>query len=211
MNVALQENIKKLMIKHGNISVSDLAKATGLPQPTLYQLYTGVTENPRKKTLQALAHYFSVTVNQLLGKDALPAYLPEKIKAQLDLNTAPLLTWDDLYRWPDHINFEHKKEIFLDKQPNKQTFAINMQGASMAPVFPDGCLLIFDGEKPIKNNDCAIILIKKTNLFVFKKISTLKHCTYAKSINPTFDSDKSTQLTEQDEIIATLLEARLTF
>ncbi|MDF1646618.1 MAG: helix-turn-helix domain-containing protein [Legionellaceae bacterium] len=211
MNLALQINLKKLMIKHGNMSVSDLAKATGLPQPTLYQLYTGVTENPRKKTLLALAHYFSVTVNQLLGQEALPAHLPEKTKIQLELNAAPLLSWDDLYGWPNNINFDNKKEIFLETKSNQTTFAVHMPDSSMEPIFPNNCLLIFDASKTIKDKDCALIFLNERGQFSFKKIFKTGHLTYAKSINPKHNDTEKTLLTEKDMILATLLEARLTF
>ena len=207
----LKTNLEKLMQRHGNMSVSDLAKATGLPQPTLYQLYTGVTENPRKKTLTALAHYFSITVNQLLGKEAFPPHLPEKIKTQLELNTAPILSWHDLHHWPDNINFNDKEEIFLNKKSNKTTFAIQMMGSSMEPIFPNGCLLIFDTKKTTKNNDCAIVFLKKTNQFFFKKILSDGQLIHAESINPAPDEIQTIQLTKQDKIIATLLEARLSF
>jgi len=211
MNLALKTNLKKLMIKHGNMSVSDLAKATALPQPTLYQLYTGVTENPRKKTLTALADYFSVSVNQLIGEEDLPTHLPKKIKEQLELNTAPLLSWPDLHHWPDNLNFDNKEEIFLEKKSNQPTFAIQMIGSSMEPIFPNGCLLIFDAEKKTKDKDCAIIFIKETNQFFFKKIFLDGQSMRAQSINPAPDDIKTMLLTKQDKIIATLLEARLTF
>ncbi len=211
MNLALQANLKKLMIRHGNISVSDLAKVTGLPQPTLYQLYTGVTTNPRKKTLEALACYFSVTINQLTGKDALPQHLPQKLKEQLELNTAPLLTLEDLYHWPSKIDFNHKEEIFLEKKTTHATFAIQMIGTSMEPIFPEGCLLIFDAEKATKHNDCAIIFEQATKQFVFKKILSDENSIHTKFINPAPNNTEITPLGEQDKIIATLLEARLTF
>ena len=211
MNLALQNNLKKLMIKHSNMSVSDLAKVTNLPQPTLYQLYTGVTENPRKKTLAALANYFSITVNQLVGEEALPSHLPEKTKTQLELNTAPLLTWDDLHHWPNQINFESKKEIFLDDKSNQTTFALTMPDSSMEPIFPNGCLLIFDTKKTTQDKDCAIVFLKKINHFVFKKIRARDNLIYAQSINATSDHTKTITLTEQDNIFATLCEARLSF
>ena len=139
------------MTKHGHLNVSDLAKATGIPQPTLYQLYTGVTEKPRKKTLNALADFFSVSMPQLLGEAALPSQLPKKIKQQLDLNTAPLLNWEELHHWPHNINLHGKKEIFLEEDIcSENTFALHMPNQSMEPLFPNGCLLIFDvNKKPI--------------------------------------------------------------
>ncbi|MDX2346677.1 MAG: helix-turn-helix domain-containing protein [Legionella sp.] len=211
MNPALQTNLKKLMIKHSNMSVSDLAKATGLPQPTLYQLYTGVTENPRKKTLIALADYFSVTVSQLLGEAPLPVYLPEKTKVQLELNTAPLLTLDDLYHWPNQINLDHKKEIFLDNPSNHTTFAITMPDNSMEPLFPNGCLLIFDTEKTARDQDCAIVFLNATNQFVFKKILMRNELIYAQSVHATHNNPEAILLAPQDKVFAALREARLSF
>src|SRR3990167_7509907 len=155
----LQNNLKKLMEINGNISVSDLAKATHLPQPTLYQLYTGVTENPRQKTLMKLAHYFSVSVNQLLGKEILPLQLPEKTKSALKLHTAPLLTWENLHHWPHHMSIKPQKEIFLDEKITETTFALTMLDNSMITLFPIGCILIFDPEKKAEDKDCAIFFL----------------------------------------------------
>lgn len=211
MTLALQTNLKKLMIKHGHLSVSDLAKATGLPQPTLYQLYTGVTEKPRKKTLSTLANYFSVTVDQLLGIDPLPSQLPENVKKQLELHTAPLLTWEDLRNWPDQINLNHKKEIFLDTHASKTTFAIHLQDSSMEPLLPNGSLLILDTTKAIQDKDCAIIFLNETNQFVFKKILIQNKRLYMQSTNPALNNTDRVLLAKEDKIFATLLEARLTF
>jgi SOS-response transcriptional repressor LexA len=211
MNLALQKNLKKLMVKHGNLSVSCLAKATHLPQPTLYQLYTGVTEKPRGKTLLALADYFSITVDQLLGTEVLPNHLPEKVKQQLELHTAPLLAWEDLQHWPDQINFNHKKEIYLDQQSSQTTFAIHLPDSSMEPLLPNGCLLILDTEKTAKNKDCAIIFLNETQQFVFKKILTQNEQIYIQSTNPACNNTHNAALTKEDKIFATLLEARLTF
>ncbi len=211
MNLVLKNNLRKLMIKHGNMSVSDLAKATSLPQPTLYQLYTGVTARPRKKTLAALAEYFSVSVEQLIGKENLPNQLPQNIKEQLELNTVPILDWKDLPFWPGSIDLTTKKEIFLDKKATPETFAVQMIDDSMEPIFPSGCLLIFDAQKETKDKDCALIFESKTNQFSFKKIFLDGNTVIAQSINPAPQATKAMQLTKQDKIIATLLEARLTF
>jgi transcriptional regulator with XRE-family HTH domain len=112
MTFKITTNIKKLMLKHGNMSVSDLSAATGLPQPTLHQIYTGTTKRPRKKTLCILADFFSVTVKQLFGEEELPFRLPDKTKKQLGINTIPILSWGDLFHWPDEINYLDRGEIF---------------------------------------------------------------------------------------------------
>lgn len=210
-NVSFKENLQTLMVRHGNLSVSDLAKATMLPQPTLHQLYSGTTENPRKKTLAVLADFFSVTSNQLLGIEPLPGNLSKRIKQQLNIHTTPILTFKDLFHWPDDIDFENKKEIILENNSNPSTFAIEMIGSSMEPVFPDGCLLIFDASKLPQDRDCVIIYLKASNQFSFKRLLRDGNAEYVKSINPELDDLTITKVSEDDRLIATLLEARIKF
>ncbi|MBA3535177.1 MAG: helix-turn-helix domain-containing protein [Tatlockia sp.] len=209
--MSLKDNLKKLMIRHGNLSVSDLAKATKLPQPTLHQLYSGTTESPRRKTLEILANYFSVTINQIIGTESLPDTLPKQIKKQLDIKTTPILSLDDLYNWPDKIDIENKEEIILENRNCGLTFAIEMIGSSMEPLFPCGCLLIFDVNKIPKDRDCVIIYLNDTDKFSFKRILMDGNASYIKSINPELNDIATIKVTPNDKIIATLLEARLKF
>ncbi|MDP1602220.1 MAG: S24 family peptidase [Legionella sp.] len=209
--MSLKENLKKLMLRHGNMSVSDLAKATSLPQPTLHQLYSGTTENPRKKTLEILADYFSVHVNQLTGAAPLPQGLSRQIKKQLNIHTTPILRWDDLYNWPDKIDFDKKEEIILDNNESSDTFAIEMIGSSMEPIFPSGCLLIFDANKTAQDRDCVIIYLKEQHQFSVKRILLDGNAAYVKSINPELNDITTIKVSPEDKIIATLLEARIRF
>ena len=199
------------MFRHGNMSVSDVAKATGLPQPTLHQLYSGTTEHPRKKTLETLANFFSVSVNQFIGLESLPDYLPKEIKNQLNLNTTPILNWDDLYHWPNDIDFSTKKEIFLDDNANHKTFAIEMPDSSMEPIFPSKCLLIFDANKEVKDRDGVLVYLHVSNQFSFKRLLMDGKCAYIKSLNPEFNDIPSIKITTKDKIIAVLQEARIKF
>lgn len=197
------------MIKHGNMSVSDLSKATGLPQPTLHQLFTGATNNPRKKTIEILADFFTVTIPQMSGIEFLPDSLSKQIKKQLNLHTTPILHWDDLYNWPDHIELDTKEEIILENNSSTLTFAIKMIGSSMEPLFPDGCLLIFDVNKKARDRDC--VLIHYNDQFLFKRILIDGNTMFVKSINPDLHDIPLINLSENDRIIATLREARITF
>ena len=145
------------MLIHGNMSISDLSKATGLPQPTLYQLYVGITKSPRKTTLSILSNYFSITVNQLSGEEKLPFYLPEKIKKQLEINTIPIVNWEDLHPLPEKINFSNKEELFIETKSKNLRFSIKVINSEMDPVFPKGSILIFDV------NNLSYATSKRTN------------------------------------------------
>jgi transcriptional regulator with XRE-family HTH domain len=49
------------------IKSAALARKTGVPQPVIYRLMTGGTENPQILTLVPLANFFNVSLEQLIG------------------------------------------------------------------------------------------------------------------------------------------------
>lgn len=51
-----------------------LASETGVPQPTIFRILTGESNDPRTKTLQPLANHFGVTVAELRDKDLAAAH-----------------------------------------------------------------------------------------------------------------------------------------
>lgn len=61
------KNLKWLM--GDKITPYALASETGVPQPTIFRILTGESDDPRTKTLQPLASYFGVTVADLRDKD----------------------------------------------------------------------------------------------------------------------------------------------
>lgn len=55
-----------LMLEKG-VNSAELARRSGVPQPVIYRLMTGATENPQVLTLKPIANYFGVSIEQLLG------------------------------------------------------------------------------------------------------------------------------------------------
>lgn len=58
------------LIEKRETNPTQLAKATGVPQPTILRILTGESEDPRTNTLQPLADYFGCTVEFLRTADA---------------------------------------------------------------------------------------------------------------------------------------------
>ncbi len=211
MAFEISTTLKKLMLRHGNMSISDLAKATGLPQPTLYQLYVGTTKKKKKKTLSILSDYFKIKVKQLTGEEKLPFYLPETMKKQLGIHAIPLLTWDDLYHWQDKVDASNTEEFFTTKKSVNLRFAIKVINSEMAPTFPKGSILIFENNKKITNNDFSIIFFNQQNRFFIRKISTANPLLYSNPFTLAPNKEKKEKLQSKDIIVATLIEARLYF
>ena len=63
-----RENLLKLMHENGISSERSLALACGMDQSTLNRFLSGKTDNLRLEHLLALAHYFEITVSQMIGE-----------------------------------------------------------------------------------------------------------------------------------------------
>ena len=209
----LIDNLKTLMAFHGKTNVNDLSRAINIPQPTLYRLLSGQTAQPRNSVIESLANYFGISTNQLCGYEDLPELSSSKIKNNLNLNlkTCPIILWENLSDWPN-IDFNGYEEVILSQTGNSgDNFAIKMKGSSMEPIFPEGCLLIFDTKKSANHHDTVIAYIQKSQSYVFKNLLIDGDNLFIKSINPELNEVPILQLTPEDRIIATLNEARIKY
>lgn len=60
----LSENLADLMNKHG-LNATTLARATGVPQPTIHRILRGATKDPHTDTVKPLADLFGVSIDAL--------------------------------------------------------------------------------------------------------------------------------------------------
>ncbi len=70
----LRRNLSYLIARHGT-NPTVLARATGVPQPTIHRILKGESDDPRTATLEPLASHFNITVEFLRsanieGRDA---------------------------------------------------------------------------------------------------------------------------------------------
>lgn len=103
------------------------------------------------------------------------------------------------------------KYIPADSTCNREhNFAFQLQDKSMDPVFPLGSKLIFNLKKNPKNNDFSLILSKKFDELLFRKINISdKNIIHINPINTELFS--SSIATSEYSIIATLQESRIFF
>ncbi|HEO1393659.1 LexA family protein [Legionella parisiensis] len=210
--MTLSNNLQQLMRIHGNISVSELARLTGIPQPTIHHILTGSTRNPRKKALEELSRYFSVSINELTGQEPLPAVIPDAVKENLQISTIPVIEWDSLKKWPSETVKTHDtQEILIDKKIDNNSFALVMPDASMEPLFQQNSLLIFDSGKTPKDRDFVIVYLSKEDRVAFNRLFIENNTSYLRQGL----EDGSLKLTKldkpNDRILGTLIEARIQY
>ena len=147
--LALHNHIEELMKDHGNLSVSDLARLTNIPQPTLHHLITGATRRPRPKLLKTLADFFSITTEEL-------------IDAKRKNQPVPMLGWHEL-KDLQNLNISNIKDntrtkVLTELRISQSSFALIAKDNMMEPLFPDGCILIFDPVRDSQDRNFVLIL-----------------------------------------------------
>lgn len=63
-----QERLKKLREEHHGLSRKTLSELCGLPPGTIRKYERGEIENPSIESIEAIADYFEVTIDYLIGR-----------------------------------------------------------------------------------------------------------------------------------------------
>ena len=207
--MVLSTNLKQLMRIHENLSVSDLARETAIPQPTLHHILSGATQKPRKQLLETLANFFSVSTEQLLTKDKLPNIIPKKVKENLKINTIPIIQWETLKNWPTETNGH--KEILLDKKASKNSFALIIENNLLEPTFPQGSLLIFDFTNAPNDRDFIIVHMVENDSILFNRFFIDNSECYIKQDLHDGNATLIKIDLKKDKIIGKLIEVRIQY
>lgn len=207
----LSRMLQSLLKLHGDLSLSDLARETQIPQPTLHHIIEGKTKKPRRAALEALAQFFSISVPELTG--ACPSLaIPDAIKESLKITTIPLIDWGLAKNWDkDQNTISQFKKIILEKKVDKNAFALQLQDTSMEPLFQEHSVLIFDPSKEPRDRDFVLAYLRQTNLLLFNRLFIDGKNKYIKQDKNNGNADLIKLHFPDDKIIATLIEARIQF
>jgi len=209
---SIGENLQRLLKLHGDLSLSDLARETQIPQPTLHHIIEGKTKKPRRQALEALADFFSISIPQLTGAIPLSPTIPDAIKDTLKISTVPLIDWNSAKDWSRDKNENAKfEEVILDKQVDKNAFALQLQDSSMEPLFQEKSILIFDPSKKANERDFVLVYLSKSDTVQFNRLFVDGKNFYIKQERKDGNAELIKLCTPKDHIVATLIEARLQF
>ncbi len=208
--LSLSQNLEHLMRIHGNISVSELARLTNIPQPTLHHVLSGATKNPRKNALNKIAEFFAISSAQLTGQESLPIIIPKNVIEHLKIKTIPIISWDRLKSWPaPSVKPEQHDEILVDKEVSNDSFALVMRDASMETLFPKDALLIFDAGKRPADRD--FVIVSMNGNIVFNRLFIDKHEHFVKQDLENGNASLLKLNLLVDQIIGTLSEVRIRY
>jgi SOS-response transcriptional repressor LexA len=198
--------LSRLLTLH-NISEAELSRKINVPRATINRLASGRTPDPRVSTLETIAEYFSVSLEQLLGKQPLYSNADSMVaKARASL---PIIDWKDTAHWHGAINGinpeNHFDWIMIDTSIETGLFALRVRGDSMWPNFQENTILIIDPDKVPKNRSFVIYYIKDLGEVVFRQLLIDGSYKFLKAINSMFPN---IQISEDDQLIGTVLQTR---
>ncbi len=203
----INEILSELMFAK-RIKMIELAHQTGVPQSTLSRILAGATTQPHRSSLEPLAAFFRVSVNQLVGKEPIPSLQRLSLSASQSLSV-PLLTWAQVDSWITLGDTTEAYEMVqVDKALGEGSFAVTVEDAAMEPQFSRGAILIVDAKRTAKDRSFVIVKLGKSDKIVFRQLITDGINFYLRSLSPDFSQCGMTTMTDDDNILGVVLQVR---
>ena len=203
-------DVLKYLLNKNSMSEVSLGQEIGIPRATINRITSGRTSDPRASTLNAIAAYFNITTEQLLGLK--PILLEKEQKVDEGIRSIPILEWEEAKNWVKAIETtdQNKKLNWLsdNMEESEANFALIYKGESMWPQFQENALLIISTTREVKNNDFVIAYIKNRNETIFRKLVMENKYRILKPNNLIFPS---IELEPEDRIIGTVIQSRNNF
>ncbi|PIQ43216.1 MAG: hypothetical protein COV52_01745 [Gammaproteobacteria bacterium CG11_big_fil_rev_8_21_14_0_20_46_22] len=194
------------LLKEHKITSAKLAERISTPRATITNIAKGRTTDPRISTLEAIASYFDISVDQLLGKETISQ---QNIADTVTQRLIPVITWEKATQWQQIIEDatlqETSEKIPVDAELEKNQFALKVSGDAMWPQFQEDGILIVDPEKPAKNRDFVVAHIHKTNETILRQLYTEGQKQILKAANSAFPS---ITMNDSDTIVGVVVQTR---
>lgn len=199
--------LNNLLIKHG-ITEAELSRRIDVPRATINRLVSGRTPDPRASTLETIADYFKISVDQLLGKQPIFFSPSENISAPVGTKL-PIIDWSNIRNWKETIKelkTQHNNDwILVDSSIEKGQFACKITGESMWPNLQDNSIVIIDPERKAKNKDFVVAHIKAMDDVIVRQLIIEGKYNFLKASNPIFPI---IQIEDNDDIIGVIVQTR---
>lgn len=195
-----------------NVDDVALHKVTGIPASTIARMRNNTQANPTATTLHPIAHYFNVSIDELLGYTALknPSLLPIEDNDAVIATTLPVLAWEQVFEWVSNeseaLNAKLTQWLKTEHEVSSHSFSITVTSDSFGPGFRKGSLLLFDPQIVPKDGDLVLIQFQDSNQIALRKIIIDGEDIFIRSVNPEIKETK--KLTNVSYLLGVLFETR---
>lgn len=186
------KNIAHLMRTHGIKSPSELSRLTRVPQPTIHRMLTGEAREPRQSTIKPITDFFGVTLAQLMETDLATGEILANVKPVASPRTVPLLSSIQAGAFTTIEEAEagngHERIAVRNSNPGRNAFALRVDGDSMEPRFPEGCVIVADPDIAPAAGNYVIAKDIRTEKATFKRLMQDGGRWYLRPLNPAYDT-----------------------
>lgn len=198
--MSLSKKLKKILFEK-EITPTQLAKSVSMSVPTIHRIVTGKVQKPHLSSIEDIAKYLEISVEELLDEDD----LKKEIKVHKNVYHIPLLSWEiDLLNSQD-IKSEY---TILATNVSEKSFALEMLDYSMEPAVEKGSILIFDPTIKVHDRNYALVKLSNPGTFVLRQILIDLSNSFIRSFNKEIGDQNVKLLSNKDKIIAKLVEIR---
>lgn len=215
-NNAEISDILTTLLKKELLTESELARKINIPRATINRLVSGRTPDPRASTLNSIAEYFKVSVDQLLGKKPLFSDVNQSMAAAQN-TSIPIIKLEDSIHWVEILKNiklnNHQDWITINQLEDKcededGEFAVRISGESMLPQFQANTILIISPSKKAKSRDFVIAHVNKNNEVLFRQYIVENRYKFLQAINSMFPT---IEMEDSDKILGVVIQIRKTY
>ncbi len=191
----------ELLINNSGLSECELSRRINITVATLNKIKTGLISNPTAKTLERIAQYFGITIDQLMGLSPLETYFSNNLCSVpfIEINYLPDLINSSL----NFTNHKEWKRIEVnDNIKNHNLFATTSLGDAMYPLLDSQTIVIIDKDYEIKNKAFVLVHLYDSNEFIIRRLLIDGSFRILKPLNNSFPT---ITLTNEDEIIGSIV------
>lgn len=195
MKSVISKNVAWLMEKNSIKRSTELAKLTGVPQPTIHRMLSGLHGEPRGTTLRPIAEFFGVTLSALMETDMETGVpIPNVSTTGAVYPAVPLISWVQAGNWAEivdnYVPGDGELIAARDSKPGKFAFALRVEGDSMVShnhiSFPPGTILIVDPSRLPAAGDFVVAKDVETGCATFKRLMQDAGRWFLKPLNPAY-------------------------
>ena len=174
----LSDRLKRLR-QNKNLYQKDVAAAINIDRTTYVKYEKGSSE-PDASTLIALANFFEVSTDYLVGNKSIDKPISKGVKIPVFGRVAAGIPIDAI---EDILDYE---EITEEEARKGEYFALKIKGHSMEPRIYNGDIVIVRQQPTVDNGDIAIVLINGEEA-TCKKIKKTPEGVLLISLNPDYE------------------------
>lgn len=214
MGLTKLSNVLNLLLLERKIKPMELARQTNVPQPTIQRLTAGTTVRPHLSSLEPIAKFFSISINQLMGLESIPWLGNGKVLND-DFQHIPFVDWDQVTLWLDTQAEERylisNNTLICDANVSCEAFALTVKDSSMEPLFSIGTKVVIDPQKEYKDRCFVVVKLAKSNESLLRQLIMDGSTLFIKPLSNDLSSFMMHKIEKDDRICGVLVQAKMDF